>query len=376
MSQPFKILIATGLFPPDIGGPATYAKILNEELPQRGFRVKILSFGEVRHLPKIIRHLAYALKVWRALPGVDLVYALDPVSVGLPVYLACLLRRRTYWLRVAGDYAWEQGIQRFGVEAMLDEFSLSPRNYAWPVRILKRIQTRVARGATQVITPSHYLKKIVSNWGIASTKIQVIYNAFENKILPLDSPRSINSENPTIISVGRLVPWKGFSTLIALVPKLLIKNPGLHLLIVGDGPDQTILKEQIVQFNLGANVKLLGRLNQSDLFTQIGQADLFVLNTAYEGFSHQLLEVMALGVPIITTNIGGNPELIESGQTGLLVPYDDKRALAEAIERLAFDSNLRHRLAQAAQLKVSTFTKIRLIDELVDLLKQHENFKS
>lgn len=372
MPKPFKILVATGLFPPDIGGPATYAKILSEELPGRGFEVKILSFGEVRHLPKIIRHLAYGFKVWRALPGVDLVYALDPVSVGLPTYLACRLRRRSYWLRIAGDYAWEQGSQRFGVSDLLDEFSLR-HDYSWPVRILKRIQTRVAKGAAQIITPSHYLKKIVANWGIGPAKIEVIYNAFENTIKPISGTLKPMSSAPSLISVGRLVPWKGFATLIAIMPRLLIKWPSLRLLIAGDGPEQDNLREQIKRLNLRANVKLLGRLNQTDLFTQISKANVFVLNTAYEGFSHQLLEVMALGVPIVTTNIGGNPELIKDRETGLLVPYDDEKALNAAIERLLADSVLSHKIARAAQTVVADFTKERMVAELTSLILTHEN---
>ncbi|MEK7091545.1 MAG: glycosyltransferase, partial [Patescibacteria group bacterium] len=218
MSEKPIILVATGLFPPDIGGPATYSKILLEELPNRGFEVQILSFGVVRHYPKVIRHLSYLIRVWRQLATVERIYALDPVSVGWPVLLACFFRRRSYWLRVAGDYAWEQGAQRFGVETQLDEFSVSSQGYAWPVQILKKVQTLVAKRAERIIVPSHYLKKIVSNWGIAPEKITVIYNAFENEISQNESLSLIVDKKPILFSVGRLVPWKGFSTLITLMP--------------------------------------------------------------------------------------------------------------------------------------------------------------
>ena len=125
---------------------------------------------------------------------------------------------------------------------------------------------------------------------------------------------------------------------------------------------------------MGANVKLLGRLSQADLFKQLVEAKVFVLNSAYEGFSHQLLEVMALGVPIVTTIIGGNPELISSGENGLLVPYDDKTALIEAIEQLLFDPVLNQKLVRGAKSRVVTFNKERMIKELIAILEDNENF--
>lgn len=359
------ILVATGLFPPDIGGPATYAKILEEELPLRNWEVKILNFSEVRHYPKLVRHLMYFIRVWKALPLVDQVYALDPVSVGLPVMLACFFRRQPYFLRVAGDYAWEQGQQRFGVETDLDKFSLESKNYSWPVKGFKKIQTIVAGRAKQVIVPSQYLKKIVSNWGVVPEKIKVIYNAFEIDNQQIKNLTIKTEKQSIIFSAGRLVPWKGFSTLISIIPRLLLKEPRLQLVIAGDGPDYQFLKEQIKQLNLGANVKLLGRLSQVDLFQQLVEAKVFVLNTAYEGFSHQLLEVMALEVPIISTMVGGNPELISSGENGLLVPYDDKTALIEAIEQLLFDPVLNQNLVNGAKSRVMTFSKDRMIRDLM-----------
>ena len=133
------ILIATGLYPPDVGGPATYSYLLNQELPRRGWEVKILSFGEVRSWPKIIRHLAYGWKVFRLVRHYQIIYVQDPVSVGLPVCLACALARRSFILKIVGDYAWEQGSQRFGVIDLLDDFSLEYKKYIWPVKLLKLI---------------------------------------------------------------------------------------------------------------------------------------------------------------------------------------------------------------------------------------------
>ncbi|MEK7531600.1 MAG: hypothetical protein AAB545_01600, partial [Patescibacteria group bacterium] len=108
-----KMLIATGLFSPDIGGPATYSKILLEKLPREGIETTILPFGAVRHLPRLLRHLVYFFRVLLAGRSVDVIYAQDPVSVGFPVFLASKVLKKPFLLKIVGDYAWEQGVQRF-----------------------------------------------------------------------------------------------------------------------------------------------------------------------------------------------------------------------------------------------------------------------
>src|SRR3989344_1930156 len=117
-----KLVIATPLYPPEIGGPATYAEILMRELPKRGVEVELVKFSDVRHLPKIIRHYFYYRRVLEAARGADAVFALDPVSTGLPAMRAAKKAGKPFAVKIVGDYAWEQGVQRFGVTLDLDEF--------------------------------------------------------------------------------------------------------------------------------------------------------------------------------------------------------------------------------------------------------------
>ncbi len=375
--KPLKILIATGIFPPDIGGPATYSKLLLEELPARGFTPVVYSFGSVRHYPKIIRHFVYFFGVCRRALKTDLIYAQDPVSVGLPVMFASRLMAKPYLLKIVGDYAWEQGSQRFGVTDFLDEFSKQLIGYRWPVRGLKKIQTIVAKNAREIIVPSKYLKKIVGNWGVNTGKISVIYNAFEGKIKE-DFNRQIfreknNWSGQVVISVGRLVPWKGFAELISWWEEVKNEFPQAKLLIVGDGPDRKRLEALIAELNLSSVVKLTGRLSQADLFDYLRGADIFALNTSYEGFSHQLLEVMALGTPIITTKVGGNPELIQDGWNGILVPFSDKEAWLRALRKLLANDIEREALSSAGLATVERFTRDIMLDQLSIILRHYEN---
>jgi glycosyltransferase involved in cell wall biosynthesis len=360
-----KILITTGIYPPEIGGPATYSKLLFDELPQRGITVEILSFGAVRHLPKIVRHLVYFLKVIRVAQGVDVIYAQDPVSVGLPTMLANKFLRKKFFIRLAGDYAWEQGVQRFGVTDDLDTFSLR-NNYGWRVDFLKKIQVWVAKQADKIIVPSHYFKTIISNWGIASEKINVIHNGIES--FPHLDVRRPSGEEQVLLSVGRLVPWKGFKVLIEIMPDLLQVIPKLKLFIVGDGPQQEELQTTIEKLGLTKKVILTGQLERSELLKQKQSADLFVFNTNWESFSFDTLEAMALGLRVITTKVGSLPELITDGQEGILVEPNDKEALKQGILKILTDDNFRQTLVQNAYQKSKQFSLQNTIDKLEKLL--------
>ncbi len=368
-----KILIATGIFPPDIGGPATYSKLLADKLPERGFEVVVVNFGEVRHLPKIIRHKVYFLKVlWRA-RGCDVVYAQDPVSVGLPAMLAGKLLRKKFYLKVVGDYAWEQGVQRAGVTDNLDTFSREYAKYPFLVRLLKRIECHVALSADKIITPSEYLKTIVTNWGVPAEKITVIYNGFNAPVLAGDKVslrKKLGIEGYTLLSVGRLVPWKGFMMLIEMMPSLIQKISSTHLFIAGSGPDQPLLEKKVAELSLNEHVTFLGKLSQENLFEYIKASDVFVLNTSYEGFSHQLLEVMALNTPVITTPAGGNIEIIKDHQNGILAPYNNSTLFEKALTELHASTEVAETIAQNAHEKVKEFSKERMLDAIASLLAQ------
>jgi glycosyltransferase involved in cell wall biosynthesis len=150
-----KILLATGLYPPEVGGPATYTKQLEDELPTHGIEVIVLPFSSVRALPAGVRHIAYFWKCLRIASRVDVVYAQDVVSVGLPASIAARLAHKKFLVRVPGDYAWEQGRQRWGVEDELDPFQT--KKYGWRVEVLRAIERRVVRQASSVVVPSEYM---------------------------------------------------------------------------------------------------------------------------------------------------------------------------------------------------------------------------
>lgn len=320
-----KVVIATPLYPPEIGGPATYVSLLERELPRQSIDVQVVKFSEVRHLPRLLRHYRYYQHVYRAAREADLVFALDPFSTGLPALFAAKRAGRSFVVKIVGDYAWEQGVQRFGVRETLDEFTKAARA-PLPVRLLRAVQRHVARRAARVLVPSEYLRQLVETWGVAPERVTVIYNAVE--LPPLgEIPREVHVlARPFVVTAGRLVPWKHVDGVIDAVGRV----PDLRLVVAGDGPERAALEARAKP--LADRVAFTGQLLHEDLLAVLKAADALVLNSSYEGLSHLLVEAVLLGVPVIATRAGGNVEVIQEGENGVLVPVGDTDALVRALE--------------------------------------------
>jgi glycosyltransferase involved in cell wall biosynthesis len=374
-----KIVLATPLYPPDSGGPATYAKLLVEHLPgatksaseaAERDEVVLLNFGDVRHLPKGIRHAVYFWKVVRAARGADVILALDPVSVGLPAALAAGLLGKPLVVKIVGDFAWEQGTQRFGVIATLDTFVRQER-VPFAVACLRVTQGFVARRAKRIIVPSNYLKGIITAWGISSEKISIIFNSVELPQEILETAASKTDGREGIVSVGRLVPWKGMEGVIEAVTELqhaeLNSQIAPTLVIVGDGPQRETLVQKGAEL-LGGSIIFTGQLSHEETLRTIQSAQVLVLNSTYEGMSHLLIEALAVGSAIVASDAGGNPEVIQHEVNGLIVPVGDTAALTAAITRLLVDTELAARLRAAAQSSASRFTLPAMITQTCTVL--------
>jgi glycosyltransferase involved in cell wall biosynthesis len=359
-----KILITTPMMPPTIGGPATYVALLQKELPLRDVDIEVVSFDTLAHLPKGLKHLVFFFKVFKVAKKVDVVYAQDPLSTGLPTCLASWFRRKPFLLKVVGDYAWEQGVNRFGVTDSLDAFA-SKRTHSLPVAIFKYLERGVARSARQIIVPSQYLKKIVETWGVSREKITVILNAFD---IPNIETEELSRSGTTIFSAGRLVSWKGFDILIRAIPFL---PDEVTVSIAGEGPDKKRLLNIVDEMGLQDRVNFLGRLEHKVLLQKLAEARLFVLASSYEGLSHQLLEALALGTPVVATNIGGNPEVITHRRDGLLVSYGDEKLLAEAIREMLTNDEFVQLCVENGQKKIELFSTDIMIESLVKVLNTY-----
>ena len=152
-------------------------------------------------------------------------------------------------------------------------------------------------------------------------------------------------DRPVMIAVGRLKAPKDFLTLVRGLAAL---PPGsIDARIVGEGPDRAELESEIGRLGIGDRVHLLGE--RRDVPELLARADVFVLSSASEGMPVSVLEAMAAGLPVVGSKVGGIPELVVDGETGLLVEPGDPDELAAAIGRLAADPELRRQLGEAGR---------------------------
>lgn len=362
-----RLVIAAPMYPPDIGGPATYAKLLNDNFPDYGVDVSVVNFRDVKHIPKVFRHIVYFLHVFNALRKSDVVLALDPVSVGLPACIAARLLRKPFIVKIVGDYAWEQGRQRFGIASKLDEF-VKEKKVPLFVRFFRVIQTQVAVNARVVITPSVYLKDIVTLWGVSDKKIKVIFNSVHIENDGAIPSSVLNIQKPIIMTAGRLVDWKNIDGIIDAVSKI----PNTVLVIVGDGPKRVQL-EKYAKDRLDTRVVFTGMISNKDVIAVMKCSGVFVLNSSYEGLSHVLIEAQMIGVPIIATNVGGNPEVITHGEDGLLVSDGDVESLTESISSVLYNNGLNVKLTENSQRSSVRFSLDILVNKTLEVLNNAVN---
>ncbi|PIR88904.1 MAG: hypothetical protein COU07_03335 [Candidatus Harrisonbacteria bacterium CG10_big_fil_rev_8_21_14_0_10_40_38] len=345
ISEPH-LLIATGIYPPEIGGAATYSKRLISKSEEFKCKVTVLTYGEgqngdgifyiSRKHKKGIRHIIYFFKAFRLARKNSLVYAVD-TSFGAATIssLAARLARKKYIIRVTGDYAWEQGSQRFGVTDDIETFQ--NKKYKFPVEILRRSQSYTVKKAAKVITPSVFLADLASGWGVNPDKIKVVLNSVK-KIEPInkkEARKKLGLEGKVIFSSGRLVPWKGFECLIETVKELRKEIPKLRLVIAGDGPDKEALQAKIPASEIN-NIKILGKISKDVVVEYLSAADIFILNTGYEGLSHQLIEALEVkNLPIATTYRTGNKELIDIKDFKIeTIEYNNQASIEEIIKKI------------------------------------------
>ena len=208
---------------------------------------------------------------------------------------------------------------------------------------LRRRMERAMRGAMKVIGVSSALRDLGIQLGARPEDAMHVGNGIDvEKFFPVprDSAREqlgIPADAQVLVSIGALGERKGFHRIIECLPALLKSHPRLKLLIVGgpspEGDWTQRLHQMVREMNLADQVRFLGVLRPDALRVPLSAADVFVLPTRYEGWANVLLEAMACGLPVVTTDVGGNAEVVCRTDLGIVVPFDARPQLTAAIEQ-------------------------------------------
>jgi glycosyltransferase involved in cell wall biosynthesis len=210
----------------------------------------------------------------------------------------------------------------------------------------------------------------------SAAKIYRVYNGIDLELFPNPLTSAPNTV-PRIISVGRLVAFKGFEYLIDACAELARRGLDFTCEIIGDGPVRDDLQTKIDMLNLSPRVNLLGSLSQGAVLEKLQAADIFALASvvdrqgASDIFPTVIIEAMAAARPVVSTRLAGIPESIVHGETGLLVPPGDTIALAQALQRLIENPELQARYGRAGRARVEQHFRIEhTVVPLLQLLQK------
>lgn len=236
-------------------------------------------------------------------------------------------------------------------------------------------------GATRVIAVSDSLRHHAGVLGADVGRVQVIGNGVDlARFYPesRDAARGrygLPQGAPVLVSVGGLVERKGFHRVIAMLPKLLERHPGLRYLVVGgaspEGDMSARLYQQVADLGLGSVVQFLGAFPPDEVRWPLSAADVFVLATSNEGWANVFLEAMACGLPVITTDVGGNAEVVCQPGLGTVVPFGEERAMFDALDAALEQQWDRSAIIDYARSNTWDNRIVVLLDEFRSLSRRH-----
>jgi glycosyltransferase involved in cell wall biosynthesis len=375
-----RVLITTPVFPPDLGGPAVYVPSLGRFLVDHGHEVEVLAFcsdpapkgypflvTSISTRSNAVRYVQAFFAVLRAAGRADVVYVNEHLA--LLHVLAAKLRGKPVMIRIMVDGAWEIS-HRKGWCGEDDIVTFQTKAYGPRVRLTRALQRRWWAWSDHIVACSDFLRGIlVKSYGVEPDKVQRIFNAHHGP--QFEDVRETRAEARTklgldqgkryLLTICRLMVWKRVDGIIEALRGL---PDDVHLLVAGDGDMQGEWTALARRLGLADRVQFLGNVPHARIPFYIRAADVFVLNSEYEGLSHTLLEVMNLGTPIVASNVCGNPEVIEDGVNGLTADPRDANTLRAAVQRLLEDPALAQRFAREGLARRDRFRRDRTFGEL------------
>jgi glycosyltransferase involved in cell wall biosynthesis len=361
-----KALLISGIYRPEIGGPATYLPKLATQILDQGGQVEVITLKDSKADPVIepwkvnyinrdqnilVRIIKTSLLISKKAKTANTIFAnglFQETAIGL------LLLKKKSVAKVVGDPVWERARNKGKTYLNIVDFNNSKLSIN---QRLQRLFIRWSLNRFSVITcPSLELKSIITNWGI-SKQIEFIPNG-------VIIPENENTDKKyDLVSVSRLVNWKNIDKLIHASAKTNSK-----LSIVGSGPEEIILKKLVKELN--APVEFLGQLDEEEVKKILARSRIFALLSDYEGLSFALLQAMACGIPSIVSDVKGNSDVIRNEAEGLVVNIDNQVEIENAIEKLLGSTELLVKYGAAAKIRVKNeYDQKNQINKVINLMR-------
>lgn len=234
--------------------------------------------------------------------------------------------------------------------------------------LLRRNWHNLLDSADAVTAPSAYsLAEAEAFYGKPLPNPRIVRNGIDLELFT--DPRSEASE-PFVLAAGRLVENKGFDLLIDVWHRIPRAAGTPRLIIAGDGPHRTELERRAATSPVGDRIHLVGRLSRFELATRMKAASAFILASRAEALGLVLLEAMAARTPVVASAVGGIPEIVQDGVTGLLFAPDDSAALLDRIVDVLTDDRAAQRRVEAAVASVASFTWSACTDEYLGVFRE------
>ena len=361
-----KVLIVSGIWPPDVGGPASHAPEVAEFLLARGHSVEVVTTADAPPAPRDypvrwasrahgpgVRHLMAASLIRERARRNDVVYSTGMLG---RTALGSTTARKPFVAKLTQDPAFERALRRGRFSGGPVEFQTSGA-----ARALRAARDLELRRAAHVVCPSSFLAGLVRGWGVPAERISVLPNPPPPvPQLPPREPR----DRPLLAFAGRMTAPKALDVALEAVAEV----PEVDLELAGDGEQRAALEGRAHRLGLDGRVRFLGSLPRGEVLALFRRADAALLSSAWENFPHTLVEALAVGTPAIATDVGGVREVVTHGENGLLVVTGDPGALAGAIRRFLDDEALRSHLSAGAAPSAERFAPERIYGELEAIL--------
>ncbi len=333
-----------GPLPPPYGGMANQLNQLYRLLLQEDIQVSLLQTNtpychkiieKAKGIRAFFRIIPYLLNVWRFAGKANVIHVFANSGWSWQLFSAPVLW--IGWIKKTPVI-----INYRGGEAR-DYFNKS----------IKWVRPSINK-ATAVIVPSGFLKTVFSDFGIESQIIPNIVNL--ERFQPKEKCGQINTRRPHLIITRNLEAIYGISTAINSVALLRKKVPDIQLSIAGSGPQKEELQQLVREKRLEKNINFTGKLTPEEMAKLYQSADIMLNPTTVDNMPNSVLEAMASGVAVVTTNVGGIPYLLENNKTALFIEVNNAEAIAKQINRLLDEPELYQALVNNGLQEVQQYT--------------------